>query len=79
MRSVTVHQAKTHLSQLLREVEAGETIVVARGATPIAQLVPYQHGRRRLGGLPGLVVRMDQDFDEPLEDFGPYMGAEDPE
>jgi len=76
MKSVTVHQAKTHLSQLLREVEAGETVVVARGSTPVAQLVPYQHGERHLDGIPGLVVRMDQDFDAPLEDFGEYMVAE---
>lgn len=34
MKLVTVHQAKTHLSQLLREVETGEAIVVARGSTP---------------------------------------------
>jgi prevent-host-death family protein len=79
MKSVTVHQAKTHLSQLLREVESGQTIVVARGSTPVAQLVPYQHGNRRLDGIPGLVVRMEADFDAPLEDFGPYMVAEDPE
>ena len=79
MKSVTVHQAKTHLSQLLREVEAGETIVVARGSTPVARLVPYEHGTRRFDGVPGLLVRMDRTFDDPLDDFGPYMVALDPE
>lgn len=79
MKSVTIHEAKTHLSQLLREVEAGETIVVARGRTPVAQLVPFQGGRRRFDGAPGLVLRMDEEFDEPLDDFAPYMVAEDPD
>lgn len=78
MKSVSIHEAKTHLSRLIRAVEAGETVIVSRGQTPVAQLVPYQGDRRRFDGLPGLVVRMDERFDEPLEDFAPYMVAEDP-
>lgn len=38
-RTVTVHEAKTHLSRLLRAVEAGEEIIIARGDTPVARLV----------------------------------------
>ncbi|MGX6646815.1 type II toxin-antitoxin system Phd/YefM family antitoxin [Maricaulaceae bacterium MS644] len=38
MKVVTIHEAKTHLSRLLREVEAGETIIIARGKTEIARL-----------------------------------------
>ena len=41
MKIVTIHAAKTHLSQLLAEVEAGEEIVFARGKTPIAKLTRY--------------------------------------
>jgi prevent-host-death family protein len=40
MTVVTVHQAKTNLSKLLAEVEAGEEVVIARGAKPVAKLVP---------------------------------------
>ncbi|MGB1196819.1 MAG: type II toxin-antitoxin system Phd/YefM family antitoxin, partial [Synechococcus sp.] len=36
---MNVHQAKTHLSRLLQQVEAGETIVIARAGKPSAQLV----------------------------------------
>lgn len=39
MRSVTVQEAKTQLSALLRAVEAGEEIEIRRGSTPIAMLV----------------------------------------
>ncbi|MCC5997123.1 MAG: type II toxin-antitoxin system prevent-host-death family antitoxin [Oceanicaulis sp.] len=39
-RTVTVHEAKTHLSRLLRAVEAGEEIIIARGRTPVARLSP---------------------------------------
>ncbi len=39
MRSVTVQEAKTQLSALLRAVEAGEEIEIRRGSTPVAMLV----------------------------------------
>lgn len=39
MRSVTVQEAKTQLSALLRAVEAGEEIEIRRGSQPVAKLV----------------------------------------
>jgi prevent-host-death family protein len=36
---VGVHEAKTHLSRLLREVESGGEIVVLRGGAPVARIV----------------------------------------
>ncbi len=79
MQTVTVHEAKTHLSRLLKAVEAGETIVVARGNTPIARLEPWTEGERQFDTVPGLIVTMDDSFNDPLEDFQPYMVAENPE
>lgn len=38
MKSVTTHEAKTHLSKLLAEVEAGEEIIICRGSQPTARL-----------------------------------------
>lgn len=35
-----MHEAKTHLSRLLRRVEAGETIVIRRGTHRVAILSP---------------------------------------
>ncbi|MFW6252849.1 MAG: type II toxin-antitoxin system Phd/YefM family antitoxin [bacterium] len=79
MKTVTIHEAKTHLSRILHEVESGETVVVARGKTPIARLVPYSNAERAFDTAPGLIVAMADDFDEPMDDFGPYMAAEQPE
>jgi prevent-host-death family protein len=39
--TITIHQAKTHLSRLLHQVEQGEQIVVCRGKQPVAKIVPY--------------------------------------
>lgn len=38
--TVTIHQAKTHLSRLLQQVERGEEVVVCRGKLPVAKIVP---------------------------------------
>lgn len=54
MPTVTVHEAKTTLSELLRRVEAGEEIVIARGDKPVAVLKSYDRedvGRRRVAAL----------------------------
>jgi prevent-host-death family protein len=72
MMEVTVQEAKTHLSRLLRRVEAGETVVIRRGRTPIATLVRAAapaEGRRIWGDLEG---SMGPDFDAPVEDFSSY-------
>jgi prevent-host-death family protein len=50
MKKVTTYDAKIHLSRLLVEVEAGEEILICRGTTPAARLVPVsrQPARTRL-------------------------------
>ena len=40
MREIGAFEAKTHLSELLAEVEAGETVTITRRGKPVAQLVP---------------------------------------
>ncbi len=46
MREVQASAAKTHLPQLLDEVERGETIIITRHGRPIARLVPEADRRR---------------------------------
>jgi prevent-host-death family protein len=46
MREVQASEAKTHLPQLLDDVEHGETIVITRHGRPIARLVPDAETRR---------------------------------
>jgi prevent-host-death family protein len=69
---VTVQEAKTQLSRLIRRVEAGEEIVIRRGREPVAMLVraPAQPGRRQIWA--DLEGAMADDFDELPEEFEPY-------
>lgn len=62
---VGVHEAKTHLSRLLRRVAAGEEIVIARGGQPVAKLVPVGSRRRSFGRDRGS-FEVPENFDDPL-------------
>ena len=64
--TVGVHEAKTHLSRLLRRVSAGEEIVIARGGEPIARLVPVAPPRQRVLGHDRGRFEVPDDFDAPL-------------
>lgn len=69
METVTIHAAKTTLSQLLARVEAGEEIILARRKDPIAKLVPFHPPapRRRFGSLRGK-ISVGPEFFEPLSE-----------
>ena len=65
MGTVNVREAKTHLSRLLKRVEAGEEIVVARNGKAVARLVPIGRATRVPGAMKGR-IRIGRDFDAPL-------------
>jgi len=54
MRQVNVHQAKTQLSQLLAEAEAGEEVIIARAGKPAVRLVPVSRTDETPRRRPGL-------------------------
>jgi prevent-host-death family protein len=66
MSEVTIHEAKTHLSRLLRRVSAGETIVIMRGRKPVARLAPLESRTQRELGFDKGTVKVAADFDAPL-------------
>ena len=67
MSTVTIHQAKTNLSKLIQKVAAGEEVIIARGAKPVARLVPVGEvkGKRQPGSWKGR-LRVGPEFFEPL-------------
>jgi prevent-host-death family protein len=66
----TVHQAKTHLSRLLKEAEAGQEVVVMRGKKPVAKIVAVDttFSRKSLAGAYGKEVHWDEDAFDPMTD-----------
>ena len=66
MVTVNVHEAKTHLSRLLAQVEAGEDVVIARNGKPVAKLVQIrERGQPIFGSMKGL-IELDDSFFDPL-------------
>lgn len=64
---VNIHEAKTRLSQLIEQVEAGDEVVIARAGSPVARLIAAesQPPRRVLGALAGR-VQLPNAVNEPL-------------
>ena len=67
MSIVTIHQAKTNLSRLIEKASEGEEVIIARGAKPVARLVPVGEvrGKRQPGSLKGKLL-VGTDFFKPL-------------
>ena len=68
MTMVGIHEAKTHLSRLLRRVAAGEEIVIAKSGLPVARLVPFEEPKNRMLGIDEGLFEIPDDFDSPLPD-----------
>ena len=69
MKSVNIHEAKTHLSRLLDAVSRGEEVTIAKAGKPIARLVPLTTSRpARIPGFLRGKIRIADDFDGPLPD-----------
>jgi antitoxin (DNA-binding transcriptional repressor) of toxin-antitoxin stability system len=47
VKTISTHEAKTHLSRYLADVEKGERITIARGKRVVAMLVPAKPQRNR--------------------------------
>ena len=69
MKTVNVHEAKTHLSRLLQQVEAGEEVVIARDGAPVARLVPVSASLGRRFGSDLGAYEVPTDFEVMTEAF----------
>ena len=71
MRTVNMHEAKTHLSRLVERAAKGEGFIIDRAGKPLVKVVPLDAGDasvpRRLGFLAGEIAVPD-DFDRMGQD-----------
>lgn len=70
MKKVTTHEAKTHLSRLVAEVEKGEEIIILRGSRPVARLTAARRTasakRPKVGTHTSAPVQTTRDAFAPL-------------
>ena len=80
MSTVSIREAKNRLTELARQVERGETIVVTRNGRPVFDLVPHRpvtgirweeiDAFKARHGIAAIVPDIPGGFDDPLpEDF----------
>jgi prevent-host-death family protein len=80
MKSVNIHEAKTHLSKLVAEAAKGEPFVIAKAGKPLVKVValdaPSPAEVRRLGFMSGQ-IKVPDDFDRMgEEDIARLFGAD---
>jgi prevent-host-death family protein len=66
MKTVNVHEAKTHLSRILRRVMSGEEVLITNAGEPVARLVPVDRPQVRVLGRDRGLFTVPEDFDDPL-------------
>ena len=68
VNTVSVREAKTHLSRLLRQVEAGEEVVITLASEPVARPVAVEPKRPRQAGRLKHAITIGEDLEAPLPD-----------
>jgi len=82
MRTVNIHEAKTHLSRLVEQAAKGEPFVIAKAGKPLVKVVPLDEPPKkpvqRIGFMKGQYSIPD-DFDTMFQDEIIRMFEGDPE
>ena len=65
-RRASVHEAKTHLSCLLNDVMAGQTVIITRRGEAVAKLEPIVRRPKRVFGSMKGIISIDDRFFDPL-------------
>ena len=72
MDTISTHEAKTHLSRYLAEVEKGKEFIIARGKSPVARLVPMVQETRpprpKVGQIRGPQIHIPDSALAPLDE-----------
>jgi prevent-host-death family protein len=76
MHIANIHEAKTHLSQLLERVAEGEEIWIAKAGKPIARLLAFEPSKKpRELGLLHDQIKIADDFDDlPTDLLAAFKG-----
>ncbi len=80
MKKINIHEAKTHLSHYLEEVEHGETVVVCRRNQPVAEIRPlaaHRHKPRPVGLAKGKFIVPPSFFEELPEETAALFGGDE--
>ena len=72
MKTVNIHEAKTHLSRLVEDAAKGEAFVIAKAMVKVVPLEEQPKKKRRIGLLDGqfsIPDNLDQGMDKEIEEL----------
>ncbi len=70
VREANIHETKTHLSRLLKRVQAGDEVIINKAGKPIARIVPYQpKPKKRIFGQKLVLDKYPENFNDPMPDW----------
>ena len=73
MRTINIHQAKTHLSRLVDEAVQGDSFIIAKAGKPMVQVIPIAGAsakpKQRIGAMKGMFTLPDnyEEIDRKLD------------
>jgi len=73
MHTISLVEAKEHLAELVADAANGEEVIITQEDGSAFKIIPvlFSPPRPKFGSAKGQ-VKMSDNFDEPLEDFGEY-------
>jgi antitoxin (DNA-binding transcriptional repressor) of toxin-antitoxin stability system len=74
MYQIELNGAKPEITTLIEAAIRGEEVIITKDEQPIAKLVlvKTKKSSRKAGSAKGM-IKMSEDFNEPLADFSEYM------
>ena len=75
MTQITVEDAALRLSELVRQAQSGEEIILTQDSGPAVRLTPLEADkpRRQAGSARDVILYIAPDFDDTPEGFEEYM------
>ncbi len=75
MEQLNIAEAKANFSKLIDKALLGEEIIIARDNKPLVKMVPVEipEKTRKPGSGKGQLIKMSDDFDQPVDDMKEYM------
>jgi prevent-host-death family protein len=71
MKTINIHEAKTHLSSLVEEAAKGESFVIAKAGKPMVKVMalnaPEPKKMRRLGFMKDMGTTIPDNFNEMFD------------
>lgn len=74
MQTIDIIQAQQRFSELIEKTISGDEVLITKAGRPVVKLVAVKMAtKQRLFGSAKGLIKIADDFDEPLNDFKEYM------